>query len=306
VDVIVVTIGPGLITSLQVGIETAKTLAFVWNLPVIAVNHIEAHIYANFINENSKLQSRVLGTKSKQIPNYNPEYSGQNPKIEFPAIILTVSGGHTMLALMHGHGRFETIGETRDDAAGEAFDKAASMLGLGYPGGPAIAHRASQIAHRKTHNTKPKRYALHDTRYAISLPRPMIKDKSFDFSFSGLKTALRYQLEKDRSWEKRIPEYAAEFQEAVTDVLVYKTIKAAKKYGVKNVMLAGGVSANHRLREKMTAVVKQELPSIQLNIPDLKYTTDNAAMVAAAGYFKALRKNFTPWQKLWVDCNAKL
>src|SRR3989339_1011414 len=266
IDAISVTIGPGLITSLVVGIETAKVLAYARKLPVIGINHIEGHVYANFINRKKD--------------------------VEFPAMILTVSGGHTMLVLMRGHGRYKTIGETRDDAAGEAFDKAAKMMNVGYPGGPAISYNSQ----RTTHNSISK----------IKLPRPMINSGDFDFSFSGLKTALLYELKKDKDWKKRIPEYCREFQQAVADVLVSKTIKAAEKYKAKTVMLSGGVAANTELRQQLKEAVKNKLSKTDFSMPDLKYTTDNAAMVAAAGYFRARRKDFTPWEKLKVDCNLEL
>jgi N6-L-threonylcarbamoyladenine synthase len=283
IDVISVTIGPGLITSLLVGIETAKVLSYAWNVPVIAVNHTEGHIYANFIGVNSKFQ----------IP---------NSKL-FPSLILTVSGGHTMLILMRGHGKYKIIGETRDDAAGEAFDKAAAMLGIGYPGGPAIAKLAE-----KSDKTPPRPPLAKGGNIQIKerLPRPMINSKNYDFSFSGLKTALFYELQKDAKWKKRIPEYCYEFQQAVIDVLIAKTIKAAKEYKVKTIMMSGGVSANLELRRQMTEAIKFQIPNSKFQIPNLKYTTDNAAMIAAAGYFKALRKKFTLWQKLEADCNAEL
>jgi N6-L-threonylcarbamoyladenine synthase len=264
IGAIAVTVGPGLITSLIIGVETAKTLSYVWGIPVIGVNHIEGHIYANFIG---------------------------GKKVKFPAVILTVSGGHTMLVLMEKHGSFKTIGETRDDAAGEAFDKAAKLLGIGYPGGPAIAKWASEYNEEK--NTE-----------KISLPRPMINSADFAFSFSGLKTALRYQLEKDKNWKKRIPEYSHEFQQAVIDTLAVKTMKAAKKFNAKTVMLSGGVSANKELRARLENDVLKE--GLDFMMPEVKYTTDNAAMVACAGYFKAIRKEYTPWHDLKVDCNLEL
>ncbi|MFH0891764.1 MAG: tRNA (adenosine(37)-N6)-threonylcarbamoyltransferase complex transferase subunit TsaD [Candidatus Falkowbacteria bacterium] len=266
VDAIAVTIGPGLITSLVVGIETAKVLSCAWGVPVIGINHIEGHVYANFINQKKKL--------------------------EFPAMILTVSGGHTMLVLMRAHGKYKTIGETRDDAAGEAFDKAAKLMGIGYPGGPAIAVQAVKCQMSKV-------------KGQIKLPRPMINSGDFDFSFSGLKTALLYDLKKDKNWEKRIPEYCHEFQRAVVDTLVFKTVKAAEKYKAKTVMLAGGVAANTELRTQLEKAVAEKLKTAFV-MPDLKYTTDNAAMVASAGYFRALKKDFTPWEKLRVDCNLEL
>lgn len=274
IKAIAVVTGPGLITSLQVGIETAKVLSYVWHLPVCAINHIEGHIYANFID---------------------------NRNIKLPAIILTASGGHTILALMKEHNRYQTIGETRDDAAGEAFDKAAKLLGLGYPGGPAIATEADKFI--KQH-PKISNYKLRITK--IKLPRPMIKANNLDFSFSGLKTALLYELKKEKNWQKRIPAYAYEFQQAIIDILIGKTSKAIQKHQAKTIMLAGGVSANHELRRQITEYFKTKLPRIKFLIPDLKYTTDNAAMIATAGYFKALRKEFIPWQKLKADCNLEL
>ena len=263
IDYIAVAIGPGLLTSLIAGIETAKSLAYAWNKPVIGVNHIEGHIYANFIN---------------------------NIEIKFPAIILTVSGGHTMLVLMEDHGKLKTIGQTRDDAVGEAFDKAAKLMNIGYPGGPIVSKLATAAS----------------SEYKIELPRPMMYSDNFDFSFSGLKTALLYELQKDKSWKEKIPEYCREFQQAAIDVLIHKTIKAAQKLNAQTIMLSGGVSANNELRKQLEIAVKENLPDADFSIPDLKYTTDNAAMMAAAGYFKALRKDVTNWKDLCVDCNLEL
>jgi N6-L-threonylcarbamoyladenine synthase len=282
VDAIAVASGPGLITSLMVGVETAKTLAYAWGVPLVSVNHIEAHIYANFISMKQEAGN----------PTSLSELRGAS-KLDFPAVVLTVSGGHTMLILMRGHGNLETLGETRDDAAGEAFDKGAKMMGLGYPGGPAISACAEKL---KIKNEKLK----------IKLPRPMLNSSNFDFSFSGLKTALRYALEEDKNWKKRIPEYCYEYQQAIIDVLLHKTIKAAKKYNVKTVMLAGGVVANKELRRQFEERMKQDLPDTAYKIPDTLYTTDNAAMVATAGYYKAMAGKFTLWKELNTICNKKI
>lgn len=263
-----VTIGQGLITSLMIGVETAKSLAYAWKLPLVAVNHIEGHIYSNFIDKEKTL---------------------------FPAIILTVSGGHTQLVLLKNHLKYKTIGETRDDAAGEAFDKAAQLLGLGYPGGPII----SKYAH--LHSASSGGQA---ERTIEKLPRPMLDSKNYDFSFSGLKTALLYATQKDKNFKKKIPEYAFEFQEAVVDVLVQKTIRAAKEYKAKSVFLAGGVAANKRLREKLSAEVKKI--GLEFSMPKMEYTTDNAAMIASAAYFKFKTKKTIPWQKIKVDPNLEL
>ncbi|MEA1962614.1 MAG: tRNA (adenosine(37)-N6)-threonylcarbamoyltransferase complex transferase subunit TsaD [Patescibacteria group bacterium] len=275
-NAIAVTIGPGLITSLVTGIETAKSLAYAWNIPLIGVNHIEGHIYANFINS------------------HNSQHKTHNTNIKFPAIILTVSGGHTMLILMDGYGKFKTIGETRDDAAGEAFDKAAKMMGIGYPGGPVISAKAAQIINKSE---------IRNLKSEIRLPRPMINSDNFDFSFSGLKTAIRYALEGDKNWRDKIPEYCVEFQQAIIDVLIKKTISSAIKFNAKTIMLAGGVSANKELRKQLKKQVLKN--NFKFSMPDLKYTTDNAAMIAAAGYFKFLRDEFTPWNSLQVDCNLE-
>lgn len=264
ISAIAVTSGPGLITSLMVGLETAKTLAYAWKLPIVSVNHIEGHLYSNFINRE---------------------------KTNFPCLVLTVSGGHTQLVLMKNHLQYKTIGETRDDAAGEAFDKAAQLLGLGYPGGPEISRRAElfRLTNKKTN---------------ISLPRPMIDSPNYEFSFSGLKTALLYTLQKDKNYKKRINEYCAAFEDAVVEVLIEKTIRAGKQFKVKTIMLAGGVAANKRLREKLSEATKEI--SLEFSMPEMKYTTDNAAMIASAGYFKFKAKKTIVWQKLQVDPNLEL
>jgi len=258
-DAIAVVNGPGLVTSLMVGVETAKSLALAWGLPVVGVNHIEAHIYANFITQ---------------------------AEIAFPAVVLTVSGGHTKLVLMHGHGQYQALGETRDDAAGEAFDKAAQLLDLGYPGGPVMAQQAAQARQKGS----------------LSLPRPMLASDDYDFSFSGLKTALLYALRKDPAWQDRVPEYCAEFQAAVNEVLVAKAVRAAQACHARSLLLAGGVAANQDLRQRMRQA-SVNVRGLELYVPELAYTTDNAAMVAAAGYFRAQRSEFTAWQSIKVDPN---
>lgn len=259
-DYIAVTKGPGLITSLHCGVETAKTLALAWNKPLIPAHHIESHLYANFIGQNS---------------------------INFPAIVLTVSGGHTALYLMNSHKGLKLIGETIDDAAGEAFDKSAQLMNLGYPGGPIISTEATKWD--KINNPK---------YLPIKLPRPLLNKPNFNFSFSGLKTALLYSLQKDKDWKKRIPEYCYELQEAIVETLVKKTIKAADKHAAKTILLAGGVAANKRLREHLIEYATSKLPAVKVNVPELQYTTDNAAMVGACAYYKIKsglkpRKNVT-------------
>jgi len=330
IDAIAVTSGPGLITSLIVGVETAKTLAYAWGVPLIGVNHIEGHIYANFIGENSKLQitnPKQIPNSKFQIPNVSSFPNSQfphacrqagipNSRNLFPAIILTVSGGHNLLVLMTGHGKFKIIGETLDDAAGEAFDKAAQILGLGYPGGPAISASAEKLqitnyklqikSKIKNQNFKIIPNSQFPISNSIVLPRPMFNSKNYDFSFSGLKTALLYQVQKDKNYKNRIPEYAHEFQQAVIDTLIHKTLKAAENYKAKTIMLAGGVSANKELRIQMAEAVKTNVPNSQFIIPNLQYTTDNAAMIACAGYYRAKQKKFIKWEKIKADCNFRL
>jgi N6-L-threonylcarbamoyladenine synthase len=257
IDLIAVTEGPGLEPALWVGINFAKALAMAWKKPIIGINHMEGHLFSVFLKEKSG--------KKFSISNF-----------QFPIIALLVSGGHTELALMKYWLKYKIIGKTRDDAAGEAFDKVARILGLDYPGGPAVAAVASR--------EKPDFFRL---------PRPMINSKNFDFSFSGLKTAVLY-LTQNFKKEKRdvknlIPKIAAEFQQATIDVLISKTIKAAKKYKAKTIILAGGVAANKELRKQMKKTATQLL-RIQTIMPKIKFTGDNAAMIALAAYFQAQKK----------------
>ena len=231
---------PGLITSLLTGEITGRILARVWGKEFCEVDHIESHICANFYN-------------SQRIRD-----------VHFPAVALTVSGGHTNLVLMRALNQFENIGFTLDDAAGEAFDKAAKMLELGYPGGPVISKLA----------------AMDSGDEVINLPRPMLSSKDFNFSFSGLKTAFLYALQKDKKWRERKAVYAHSVEDAITDVLVKKTIKAANQYTVKSVLLSGGVSANVTLRKKMQNEIGDLAP---VYYPPLELCTDNAAMVAIRG-----------------------
>ena len=267
IKLIAVTKGPGLITSLITGLETVRTLAFAWRKPVIEINHIEGHIYSNFINP--------------KVP------------IKYPAIILTVSGGHTNLVLMDKNQKIRIIGETLDDAAGEAYDKGAKMMNLGYPGGPIIAKYATKYENKHSGSN-------------LNFPRPMLNSNNFDFSFSGLKTALLYQLKKDSRWKNRIPEYCFAYQQAIIDILVKKTIKASQKYKARSVMLSGGVSANQKLRESLAETVKTSLPEVAFLVPAKEYTTDNAAMIAAAAVFISKTRKNIPFSKLRVDPSLQL
>jgi N6-L-threonylcarbamoyladenine synthase len=270
IDAIAVTRGPGLITSLLVGVEAAKALAFLTKKPLIPVNHLLGHIYANW------LSSVFSNSKSKVL----------NFKQFFPAICLIVSGGHTELVLMKDFEKFEKIGQTLDDAAGECFDKAAKILGLDYPGGPAIAAEAAKLPSI-------------NAKLPIIFPRPMINSGDFNFSFSGLKTAVLYKAQKMSKLEirKNLSEICAEIQQSIIDVLIAKTIRAAKKFNVKLIILGGGVVANHELRRQFEEKVKREIPDSLLLIPNSKLCTDNAAMIAMAGYFKLKETSKKDWQK---------
>jgi N6-L-threonylcarbamoyladenine synthase len=237
VDAVAATVGPGLIGALLVGVSAAKALALVWDVPFVAVNHLEAHLYAAFLEE---------------------------PDLELPLLVLLVSGGHTMLVLMRGHGRYEIVGSTIDDAAGEAFDKVARFLGLGYPGGPAI-----------------DRVAMDGDAQAIAFPRAMAAE-GLDFSFSGLKTAVINHVRKHPDVDT--VDVAASFQEAVVDVLANKARRAAGELGVKGVALAGGVAANSQLRERILDICEED--GLRAFLPSRSMCTDNAAMVAAAGWWR--------------------
>ncbi|KKQ40813.1 MAG: putative tRNA threonylcarbamoyladenosine biosynthesis protein Gcp [Candidatus Magasanikbacteria bacterium GW2011_GWA2_37_8] len=280
-DIIAVTTGPGLITGLIVGTEAARTLAWTKNIPTVSVNHISGHIHAVEIGEY---------------------------KIQYPALALIVSGGHTELIYITEPGDYKILGATLDDAAGECFDKVAKLLGLPYPGGPQISKLA------ETGNTK-----------TISFPRPMLDSDNLNFSFSGLKTSALYWLRDNKlTAEKIIPyelptgiygqsnsepttnDFCASFEQAIVDVLVKKTIKAAEEYKLKTIILGGGVAANKKLREELSGAIKQFIPYSLFLVPSLKYCMDNAAMIAVAGYKQAIKKDFTDWQNLTADPNWEL
>ncbi len=222
-----------------------------------------------------------------------------NKKIEFPALILIVSGGHTELVLMKNYGKYKIIGQTLDDAAGECFDKTSRLLELGFPGGPAIAASAAMA----------NKLPITNYKLQVQLPRPMIHSKDYNFSFSGLKTAVLYlynDLIKKYSPEEIRPTMADEIQNAIVDVLTAKTVRAVENFNPKSVMICGGVSANKKLREEMA---KRIAPyKIPMFIPDFAYTTDNAAMIAAAGYFNCLadKPKKDSWKKIEANANLKL
>ncbi len=278
IDALAITYGPGLIGSLLVGVETIKTIGYVLQKPIIPVNHMVGHIYANWIDNKNN--------------------------IEFPAIALVVSGGHTDLLLLRNHGDMQLLGGTRDDAAGECFDKCARLLGYAYPGGPHIS-----------------KLAITGNEKAFPFPRPMINDKNYAFSFSGLKTAFlnttkkhfpllrttsqttkggwnQIRLTDTASLEEKqtLSDLCASLQRAIIDVLLKKTMRAAKEYHVKSVLLSGGVSANKLLRSAFEKETKEN--TIHLYIPHPTLCTDNAAMIAAAAYF---HHNIKSWKDITAD-----
>lgn len=273
IDLIAVTVGPGLDPCLWMGVNFAKALSYFWQVPIIPINHIEGHVLVNFLTK-----------------------ADNNFQKSFPAICLIVSGGHTQLILMKEIGKYKIIGETRDDAAGECFDKTARILGLDYPGGPSIAAEAAKLS--TTH------YKLQ-----TKLPRPMINSKDYDFSFSGLKTAVLYDFkkrpEKIRRSKKYIREMAKEIQQAIIDVLIKKTIKAAKDYKVKSIILGGGVAANKELRKQFNYTLQTIHYSLNFLVPPKKLCTDNAAMIGIAGYFNR-KKASKNWRKIQVNANLRI
>ena len=247
IDAVAVTSEPGLIGSLMVGLNTARTICLAYNKPLLCVNHIYGHIYANYLEED----------------------------FHFPMIALVVSGGHTQIVLMKDHYEFEILGETLDDAVGEAYDKVARVAKIGYPGGPIVDKMA----------------ALGKPVYP--LPHPKLGKDSYNFSFSGLKSAVinLYHKYEQRGEELNYNDLAASFQNAVVDVLVSKTMRACEEYGAKQVIVAGGVAANKGLRAAMQEAT--EKAGIKLTVPSFKYCTDNAAMIGAAAYFHYKKFGFT-------------
>ncbi len=288
-DVIAVTAGPGLVTGLVVGVEAARALSFARDIRVVATNHLSGHIHS----------VEIKNTGTAQEP---------NTEIIFPALALLVSGGHTELILMKSHTEYERLGHTADDAAGECFDKVAKLLGFPYPGGPQISKQA-----------------LGGNPDAIRFPRPMLDQDNFNFSFSGLKTAALYWL-RDHNLAAlslippplpagmfgqvpaaiTVADFCASFEQAIVDVLVTKTIKAAKQYQPHTIILAGGVAANKRLRDTLGQQIAIHIPNSKFQIPTFKYCMDNGAMIAAAGYYLAVDKKFTHWKNLHVDPNWKI
>jgi N6-L-threonylcarbamoyladenine synthase len=274
IDAIAVTYTPGLIPALLVGTMTAKTLSWLWKKPLLGIHHLEGHIYANVLETDN---GKWITEKRKNT---------SMPFI-FPLLALVVSGGHTQLIVMKKHFDYKIVGETQDDAVGEAFDKVARILGLGYPGGPEISQRAELYTKSQTPDSKLQ---------IPNLPRPMLHSGNLNFSFSGLKTAVLYAVKKYRQ-ENNLKEtdplsadfvnamsYA--FQEASVDVLIHKTRKAIKKYAIKKVVLAGGVGANIHLQNEIQQMLKKDFPDIEYSHPPAHCITDNAAMIGASGLMR--------------------
>jgi len=263
---IAVTYGPGLEPCLYTGINLARALSSYWDISLVGVNHLEAHILSNWLSPIEE--------------------------ISFPAIALVVSGGNTQLIMMTDVGKYKLIGETRDDAAGECFDKTARILGLGYPGGPAIAKAAARFK---------------EAKFNITLPRPMIHDKNYEFSFSGLKTAVLYDSKK-RSEEERkssdyIEEMAFNIENAIVDVIISKTMKAAKELKAKSVIMGGGVSANKKLVKELKKSCKKE--KLNCISPLAKFSGDNASMIGLTALFSPNAKKMT-WQRIKPNSNLKI
>lgn len=258
-NAIAIASGPGLITGLIVGVEAARTLSAAWKIPLVSVNHMAGHIHSVEIGKE---------------------------KISYPVLALVVSGGHTEIIKMIGPGKYKMIGATRDDAAGECFDKAAKMLGLPYPGGPQIS-----------------KLALKGSPKAIKFPRPMLDSNDYDFSFAGLKTSALYYYRDNPKVNKA--NFCASFEQAIVDTLVGKMTRAIKKFKPKTVILCGGVSANKKLRETLAMAVTK-FPKTRFLLPENKYCMDNAAMIAVAGWHKAQKKEYADWRKLFADPNWEL
>ncbi len=270
IDVIAVTHGPGLEPALWVGVNFAKALAAAWQLPIVPVNHIEGHIVLSAVEDDHLA------------------------KFKFPLLSLLISGGHTELVLSKEWIQYEILGQTRDDAVGEAFDKVARLLGLPYPGGPEISRLATEAREQNLSRT-------------IELPRPMIDSDDYDFSFSGLKTAVRKVVEAHGPLTESIKiEIAREFEDAAADVLVAKTMRAIEEFGAQTILVGGGVSANTHIRNHLAASIKDYGYDTKLLVPPPELATDNALMIALAGYFRAVKKEFIEPDMIRANGNLKL
>ncbi len=270
IDLIAVTSGPGLEPALWVGINFARALSYIWNIPLVPINHMEGHILSSLFTNDSI------------------------PQISFPALALLISGGHTELDLMKEWGDYTCVGETRDDAVGEAFDKVARMLGLQYPGGPEVSSRA-------------RRAREENLPSFIKLPRPMLDSDDLDFSFSGLKTAVRYAIEGKTLNEDEIASIACEFENAVMEVLLKKAERAIEHHNIQTLIVGGGVSANTFIRESFITHFKETHPSLVIYFPEKNLSTDNSVMIAFAGHAQAyMARPYAELGELSADGNLSL
>ncbi|MCE9517631.1 tRNA (adenosine(37)-N6)-threonylcarbamoyltransferase complex transferase subunit TsaD [Candidatus Nomurabacteria bacterium] len=276
IDKLAVTVGPGLEPALWVGISFAKALSIAWDMDLIPVNHMEGHKLSILIQKDGKI-----------------------PDLQFPAMSLLVSGGHTEIVLMKEFGKYKIIGQTRDDACGEAFDKVARMLGLPYPGGPEI----SRLAEKSRSNSS----VISNSKFVITLPRPMIYTKDFDFSFSGLKTAVLYLLrDLGKINDAQRQAIAYEFENATVEVLAHKTLKAIEKYKAKTLIIGGGVSANKHLQKTLKTNIKKISPETTVYFPTKNLSTDNALMIAIVGYFQSQKNSQKNPRRLIANGNLTL
>lgn len=295
IDAIAVTAGPGLEPALWVGINFAKALALLWNKPLVAVNHMEGHVLAALAREDGD----ELVIKN----------------VAMPVLALLISGGHTELVLMKEWLEYELVGQTRDDAVGEAFDKVARMLELPYPGGPEISKLAEELRSQVTRKQSgrpeggdPRTFSQEsDEERPFTLPRPMIHENSCDFSFAGLKTAVRNLLKNRPDISDTDKKHLAhEFENAVGDVLWKKTAQALEETSAQTLVIGGGVSANTHIRRVFTDAVAKETPHVSLRIPTAALTTDNAIMIGLAGYYRALREDLANPPTLTASGNQSL
>lgn len=275
IDAIAVTHGPGLEPALWVGINFARALSYIWNIPIVAVNHMEGHMVASMIELRS-------------------HSSGKLREFEYPVLGLLISGGHSELVLSEKFGTYKLIGETRDDAAGEAFDKVARLMDLPYPGGPEISRLAKEAREK-------------NIQAEFKFTRPMLREDNFDFSFSGLKTAARNMVKANEPLSEEIKlKIAREFEECVAEVLIEKTLRAADVHGAQTVVVGGGVSANVFIRERLATRIMNDGAVVRLLVPTPEMATDNAIMIALAGYFHAFNKEFVSSDDLKATGNLRL
>lgn len=289
IDAIAVTAGPGLEPALWVGINLARALGTLWDIPVVPTNHIEGHLVAVLQNKKSKIKNQK-----------------GNPVVKFPAIGTIISGGHTEIILIKKWRDYQYLGRTRDDAVGEAFDKVARLLDLPYPGGPEISRLADLCRKNADQRKKTQRQSASSLREsAIKLPRPMLNSGDFDFSFSGLKTAVLYLIKRlGTITDEQKASIAKEFEDAAAEVVVTKTMSAAKKYKAKTIIVGGGVIANRAIRNAFEQATSSTDKKITLILPDQNLTGDNATMIAGAGYLTlASKAKITPLTKIKADGN---